>query len=534
MRKLLFAILLFSSVAYAWSVPARRITQIYTLQDGSQQELTLTGDEFGHCFLSADGRAFLMDEEGIMQPVSADEVRSRRQTRSLQRNSTRRVRQNITFQGTKRGLVILVNFSDKEFVTRSPQLTLSRIFNEHGYSEGYFTGSVHDYFYDQSYGLFDLEFDVVGPYTLSHNMAYYGENNPNGDDKRAATMVAEACRLADKDVDFARYDWDSDNEVDQVYVIYAGYSEASGAPPSTIWPHEWDLESATSIRDGEGAIRLDGTVINTYACSNELQGIRGSRISGIGTACHEFSHCLGLPDMYDTTGKAFGMDCWDLLDYGCYNNDEYTPAPFTSYERMFCGWLTPIVLTGPATVEGLAPITLAPVAFIIYNKANPNEFYMLENHQKQGWDSYSYGHGLLVIHVDYDEDAWYDNSVNDVASHQRMTIIPADNSLSGRNLAGDPFPGTSNNTSLTNSTQPAATLYNMNSDGQKLLSCPITNIQETATGLISFETAGDQTDISDIKREQDTSVFYDFLGRILPSRPMSGFYLQGGKKYMNK
>ena len=493
MRKLLFAILLFSSVAYAWSVPARRITQIYTLQDGSQQELTLTGDEFGHCFLSADGRAFLMDEEGIMQPVSADEVRSRRQTRSLQRNSTRRVRQNITFQG-----------------------------------------SVHDYFYDQSYGLFDLEFDVVGPYTLSHNMAYYGENNSKGDDKRAATMVAEACRLADKDVDFARYDWDGDNEVDQVYVIYAGYSEASGAPPSTVWPHEWDLESATSIRDGNGAIELDGVDINTYACSNELQGTRGSRISGIGTACHEFSHCLGLPDMYDTTGKAFGMDCWDLLDYGCYNNDEYTPAPFTSYERMFCGWLTPIVLTGPATVEGLAPITLAPVAFIIYNKANPNEFYMLENHQKQGWDSYSYGHGLLVIHVDYDEDAWYDNSVNDVASHQRMTIIPADNSLSGRNLAGDPFPGTSNNTSLTNTTQPAATLYNMNSDGQKLLSCPITNIQESAAGLISFETAGDQTDISDIKREQDTSACYDFLGRILPSRPMSGFYLQGGKKYMNK
>ena len=115
-----------------------------------------------------------------------------------------------------------------------------------------------------------------------------------------------------------------------------------------------------------------------------------------------------------------------------------------------------------------------------------------------------------------------------------MTIIPADNSLSGRNLAGDPFPGTSNNTSLTNTTQPAATLYNMNSDGQKLLSCPITNIQETAAGLISFETAGDQTDISDIKREQDTSACYDFLGRILPSRPMSGFYLQGGKKYMNK
>ena len=365
-------------------------------------------------------------------------------------------------------------------------------------------------------------------------MAYYGENNSKGDDKRAATMISEACYMADKDVDFNSYDWDSDGEVDQVYVIYAGYSEAEGAKSTTIWPHEWDLDSAVSIHDGNGSFKLDGVVINTYACSSELQGTRGSRISGIGTACHEFAHCLGLPDMYDTTGNAFGMDSWDLLDYGCYNNDGHTPAPFTSYERMFCGWLTPIVITGPVKVEGLGPITFSPVAYIIYNKAYPNEFYMLENHQQQSWDKYSYGHGLLVVHVDYDEIAWLDNSVNDKASHQRMTIVPADNSLSNRNLAGDPFPGTGGNTSLTNTTQPAAKLYNANADGQKFLSCPITHIQETADGFISFETDGDQTDITHIEAEQTVSCFFDLLGRQLPSRPSSGYYLHNGKKFKVK
>ena len=530
MRKLFYVVLLSLFCVNTWSVPARRVTKVYVLQDGSQQELTLTGDEFGHCFLSADGKAFLMDKDGIMQPVSTDEISSRRQTRSLQSNRARKMRRNITFHGMKKGLVILVNFADKEFVTTSPQTTLSRIFNE----KGYFAGSVHDYFYDQSYGLFDLEFDVVGPYTLSHDMAYYGENNSKGDDKRAATMISEACYMADKDVDFNSYDWDGDGEVDQVYVIYAGYSEAEGAKSTTIWPHEWDLDSAVSIHDGNGSFKLDGVVINTYACSSELQGTRGSRISGIGTACHEFAHCLGLPDMYDTTGNAFGMDSWDLLDYGCYNNDGHTPAPFTSYERMFCGWLTPIVITGPVKVEGLGPITFSPVAYIIYNKAYPNEFYMLENHQQQSWDKYSYGHGLLVVHVDYDEIAWLDNSVNDKASHQRMTIVPADNSLSNRNLAGDPFPGTGGNTSLTNTTQPAAKLYNANADGQKFLSCPITHIQETADGFISFETDGDQTDITHIEAEQTASCFFDLLGRQLPSRPSSGYYLHNGKKFKVK
>ncbi len=536
MRKLSFLIIFLLSVDTAWAVPARRVTQTFTLQDGSQRELTLVGDEFGHYFLSPEGEAFRMDEAGVMQPISLTQANSRRQTRAVERARSRKVRRNTTFQGEKRGLVILVNFADKQFATQKPQETFSRIFNEEGYSEGYFTGSVHDYFYDQSYGVFDLEFDVVGPYTVSKNMSYYGANNSDGEDKYAATMVREACIQASADVDFSQYDWAGDGQVDQVYVIYAGYSEASGADATTIWPHEWDFESARAAGDGSGAMMLDGVYINTYACSSELMGKRGTRIDGIGTACHEFSHCLGLPDMYDTGADDgnynFGMDCWDLLDYGCYNNNGYTPASFTAYERMFCGWLTPVVITSAASIQDMAPITSSPEAYIIYNKADPDEYYLLENHQYQSWDTYAYGHGLLILHVDYDEDAWYNNTVNNVSSHQRMTIIPADNLRTSSTLAADPYPGTKNNTSLTNSTTPSAKLYNRNSDGTKYLSCPITNIQESSSGLISFESDGDQTAISSVKAEQSASQFFDLLGRHLPSRPTSGFYIHNGKKYI--
>jgi len=536
MRRLFFLIILFFSLTSAWSIPAKRITDTYTLQDGSQRELTLVGDEFGHYFLSSEGEAFRMNEEGIMQPISITAANNRRLTRSVQRERVRKNRRNTTFQGEKRGLVILVNFSDKQFTTNNPQEVFSRIFNEEGYNEGYFTGSVHDYFYDQSYGVFNLQFDVVGPYTVSKKMSYYGENNKDDEDKYAATMVQEACLLANEDVDFTQYDWAGDGEVDQVYVIYAGYSEASGADASTVWPHEWDFESAAAQGDGTGALFLDGVYVNTYACSSELMGRRGTRIDGIGTACHEFSHCLGLPDMYDTDASGgtynFGMDCWDLLDYGCYNNNGYTPASFTSYERMFCGWLTPVVITDAASIREMSPITSAPEAYIIYNKADSDEYYLLENHQNQSWDTYAYGHGLLVLHVDYDEDAWYNNTVNNISSRQRMTIIPADNKLSSTNLSGDPFPGTSGNTSLTNTTTPAAKLYSRNSDGTKFLSCPITDIQESSSGLISFETDGDQTAIYDVEAEQTAQEFFDLLGRHLPSRPSSGFYIHNGKKHL--
>lgn len=383
----------------------------------------------------------------------------------------------------RKGLVILVNFQDEKMQSKHDREAFDRMFNQEGYAENGCSGSVRDYFYRQSYNTFELDFDVVGPVTVSKNMSYYGGNDRYGNDMHPEQMVKEACQLVDSQVDFSDYDWDGDGEVEQVYVVYAGYGEASdvyGDLEDTIWPHEYVLSG------GGSPLYVDGVKVDTYSCSNELAGWSGTKLDGIGTAVHEFSHCLGLPDFYDTAGSSFGMDQWSVMDYGCYGDDGYKPTGYTAYERWFSGWLTPVEISSFAEVEDMKPLAESPEAYVLYNDANRNEYYLLENRQQVGDDVALDGHGLLVVHVDYDATEWYMNRVNNVKSHQRMTIIPADNSLNSNSLAGDPFPGTKRKRELTDLSVPAATLYNANPEGRKYMSKSITNITESTRGLLSF------------------------------------------------
>ena len=489
----------------ASAVPAKRVTKTITLTDGSRIEAMLRGDEHGHFFVGTDGVAYTEAGENIYAKADLQQIQARRQARmkvANQRRALRHEKHRATWgadtnpiSGQKKGLVILVNFSDvKMTYTRQ---NYDKFFNQVGYSDYGMAGSVHDYFYAQSYGKFDLTFDVVGPVTVSKDMAYYGKNE-NDEDMYPGTMVAEACKLVNSQVNYKDYDWDDDGEVDQVYVIYAGYAEAFGAPANTIWPHEYSLSDASYYGDGDGALTLDGVRIDTYACSNELSGVSGTDINGIGTACHEFSHCMALPDFYDTDYKSFGMGDWDLLDGGSYNGEGYNgecPAGYTSYERMYCGWLTPVELFEAGFVKKMRPITDEPEAYIIYNRNNTNEYYMLENRQLQGFDSCLPNHGMLILHVTFSSSAWTNNTVN-TTSMQRMTIIPADGTLKmvayqgsyyadSKDMLGDVWPGTSGNTELTDTSKPAATLNMANVDGRKFMGKPITDITEE-DGLISF------------------------------------------------
>lgn len=500
MKKIILSIALAMLTLTASAVPARRTQRTLTLSDGTQVTATLSGDENYHYWKTADGRAFVMNEENIPQEISLQQAQSKLQAKVQARNAHRIAKrtkhkaawgaETNPISGERKGLVILVNYKDKKM--QHTQAEYNDYFNKAGYSDNNCTGSVRDYFLSQSYGKFSLDFDVMGPVTLSKNLSYYGDNDSDGNDKHAAEMVAEAVKLAVSGIDLKRYDWDGDGYVDQVYVVYAGYGEHADAPANTIWPHEFELSEAAKYNDGPGAITINGVTIDTYACSSELRGSSGNKMDGIGTACHEFSHCLAIPDMYDTSadGENFGMNVWDLMDYGSYNGEDgfgETSAPFTSYERMYCGWLTPVELTQPCNVNDMPAITKEPVAYLIRN-ANPKfpgEYYLLENHQQESWDAYAPAHGMLVLHVDFNSNAWKQNTVNNVASHQRMTIIPADGKLSHYNTAGDTWPGTSKKTALTDSSNPAAKLYNLNSNGRKFMGRPIENIAEK-DGLISF------------------------------------------------
>ena len=500
MKKIILSIALAMLTLTASAVPARRTQRTLTLSDGTQVTATLSGDENYHYWKTADGRAFVMNEENIPQEISLQQAQSKLQAKVQARNAHRIAKrtkhkaawgaETNPISGERKGLVILVNYKDKKM--QHTQAEYNDYFNKAGYSDNNCTGSVRDYFLSQSYGKFSLDFDVMGPVTLSKNLSYYGDNDSDGNDKHAAEMVAEAVKLAVSGIDLKRYDWDGDGYVDQVYVVYAGYGEHADAPANTIWPHEFELSEAAKYNDGPGALTINGVTIDTYACSSELRGSSGNKMDGIGTACHEFSHCLAIPDMYDTSadGENFGMNVWDLMDYGSYNGEDgygETPAPFTSYERMYCGWLTPVELTQPCNVNDMPAITKEPVAYLIRN-ANPKfpgEYYLLENHQQESWDAYAPAHGMLILHVDFNSNAWKQNTVNNVASHQRMTIIPADGKLSHYNTAGDTWPGTSKKTALTDSSNPAAKLYNLNSNGRKFMGHPIENIAEK-DGLISF------------------------------------------------
>lgn len=432
----------------------------------------------------------------------------------------------IGVTGKRKGLVILVNFKDKKMQAKHSQAEWNSYFNEEGYSKNGNSGSVHDYFKAQSYGLFDLEFDVVGLVTVSKNMAEYGGNDVYGNDKDPAGMVYEACKLVDSQVNFADYDWDGDGEVDQVYLIYAGYGEASayGIYPETIWQHEWDLTSAGY------SLNLDGVKINTYGCSSELYGYTGTDMDGIGTACHEFSHCLGLPDIYDTDySGGFGMGSWDVMDAGSYGGDGYKPVGYNTYEKWVSGWMQPTELKSPCFVKGLKPLSESPEAYIIYNDKMPTEYYLLENRQLRGTDSELPAHGMLVIHMDYNKSVWEDNGVNDTPSHQRFTVVPADNKLTDDTEDGDTYPGTSRNTSLTDVSVPAAQLFNANSDGRKFLGKPVTEIAEEE-GQISFTFMGGETIEAPADMKSTDVTGNSFTAQWTPAEGAESYNLQLRKK----
>jgi len=556
MKKLLFSLSLIVVTLCANAIPAKRgMWKNIQLADGTTVKAMLKGDEFLHYYATEAGVCYVpsASEEGVYVEADMADLRSRAENRRAAMSPKSRARLSLSprqstrantggatysYKGVEKGLIILVQFSDKAFQAGHDQAKYNDVANKEDYvtSEG-FVGSVRDYFEAQSNGVFYIDFDVVGPVTLTHSYSYYGANNRNGEDMRAGQMVAEACLAVDSLVDFAKYDWDNDGEVDQIYVLYAGYGEASCDDAKTVWPHMWDLASS----DYRKALNLDGVIVNTYACSNEMEYYSdgGTGIAGIGSFCHEFSHCLGLPDLYDTGGSDnFGMSYWDLMDSGCYNGDTFRPAGYTSYEKMVAGWLNPIELTESTDVTGQQALSENGDAYIIYNDANANEFYLLENRQPTGWDKELYGNGLLVLHVDYDEKAWTENTVNNVSSRQRCTIIPADNSatVTARSLAGDPYPYNGND-SLTNFSQPRASLYNANADGSKLMNKGIYNIKRNSDGTMSFSFKGNSaTGIADVKAAKTatgTSRIYTLSGQYVGvdlERLGKGVYVVDGRK----
>ena len=469
-----------------------------TLADGTVVKAELVGDEHLTYWRTADGACYRQTPSaGVFSKVELSALQSEydavvaqkaaREKAILESARTSMPVKKVEgskFQGKKKCLVILANFADTKF---KPEHTLDlykQIINGENYSDETlgFKGSVRDYFKAQSGGQFEIDFDVVGPVDLPKGYAGYGKNDASGRDQAALVypMVEDAVNLAkDQVTDWKQYDWDGDGLVEEVFVLYAGHGQATyPQDPDLVWPHKSAIDPMTVA---------DGVKVSVYACSCELGATEA--IDGIGAFCHEFSHCMGLKDHYDINGRGYGTGFWDIMCFGCYNGNTFLPAEYNSYEKMFCGWKEPIVLNAePQKIEGMKALAAGGDTYIFYNDGNENEYYMLENRQKTGWDAALPGEGLIVLHVDYSKGAWEDNQVNYNAARQRMTVIPADNTLGStdEDKAGDAWPYQGNN-SLTNYSRPACTVYNANTDGTDYMNKYLLNITQNADGTISFE-----------------------------------------------
>jgi M6 family metalloprotease-like protein len=464
------------------------IRRVIKLPDGRRAEAVLQGDEYGSYWRLNDGSGLCFyetqkGEENVFLPIDSAETRKMARLRRAESAAAIRHHAPRVLEGKLKVPVILAQFVDVKFQTGHTQSLFDRMCNESGFSDGDFKGSVRDYFLSQSNGKMELQFDVYGPVTLPKTASYYGEDSENNKQVNIKEFVKETIAKTDKKIDFSQYDWDGDGIVEQFIIIYAGLGQSVGGGTETIWAHKGVM----------GAEVHDGVVLNDYCCAYELRMKNGNAsTNGIGTICHEFSHCLGLPDMYDGDNVNYGTQCWDLMATGCHNDNGFTPAGYTGYDKMALGWQQPIVLENNCQVKGMSPMSQNGNFYMIKNDNYPDEYYLLENRQQTGWDAGITGHGLLVLHVDYDP-AFFNNpnkTKNTDNTHPRCAIINADNDESiGNNkveaLSGDLF-GYKNH-QLTNTSKPAANLYNLNIDGTLLMGKPVTNIYETSAGNISFD-----------------------------------------------
>lgn len=433
------------------AVPASPLPFEVIQPDGSVVTVKLVGDEYHSYYTTVDGTPLRRLDTGFfVEDVTVKEQFS--QVASQRRKSAEmRPKANATtypLTGQPKSLVLLVGFKDKAFT--EDLASFDQLLNESGYSYNGANGSCRDYFIAASDSVFQPQFDVYGPFTLSGNMADYGAQEGNSHDKNPFQMIIDACLVAaENGVDFSEYDLDNDNVLDNVFVYYAGHNQAEGGGENTIWPHK----SNVSWR----GIRVDGKLLATYACTSEYSGSAGKKRASIGTFCHEFGHVLGLPDSYDTDYKYYTVSNWDIMCSGNYNNGGNTPPTYSSYERFYLGWLQPKQLLDKGQYT-LMPLQSDNQAYLIAvgnhnlvgGMPSPSEFFMLEYRPKEGWDKYNPGSGMLVWHIDYSASAWANNTPNNGPNIMRIHLEEANgilwnqraNNEGGR--ASDPYPGTQN------------------------------------------------------------------------------------------
>jgi len=466
MKKILCTVSAILLALSAMAVPAKPgVVITFTQPDGTQVRVQLHGDEYLNWYtLAGTNEMVARHDDGFWRPTSISaELRAAAKERRRQDEAdmaTRRAKMkgtNARTHGEHHIPVLLVEFTDVKFKQSDPKQAFNDMLNKRGYNTGDAKGSVRDYFSDNSFDEYKPVFDVYGPVTLPHNMAYYGEQIMNGDrvvthDKQAYMALIDGANILDATVNFAQYDEDHDGMVDMTLFYYAGYSQAEGGPTDAIWPHQSSVRSRNAVHDG--------VKLGNYFCTAELRGSSGNKICGIGVTAHEFSHSLGLPDYYDTdyedNGESHGMGSFSVMDSGCYLKGSDIPPYFNALERTQLDWADENDITvlsrGYHTMQGVQHNE----GYMLHSPVE-GEGFMLEYRNKQGWDQ-ELPAGLVIYHIDKSTahhvtsyytaySLWDMNDINVYGHHPCCYVIPAADQTSlntSSNRNSWVFPGTQN------------------------------------------------------------------------------------------
>lgn len=539
-RLLFIAILLISQISMA--VPAYKGLVQLSQPDGTEVSAYLFGDERVNWVESEDNYTLLYNKEGYLEYAIKDQQGDLIPSGIIAKNSNNRSVADLNFLssiqkqlrysknqinimleitemldnskaaiegrtvGIRKLLVILVAYTDIQFTYTRTQF--DNLFNQIGYSASGATGSVRDYYLANSYGKFDLQSEIVGPYVLPNNRAFYGRETDLVNDANAKQMIIDACNAANNDVDFSVFDNDGDLTVDGVHIIYAGQGQHNGGGADAIWAHRSRLDPP---------IILDGVRVREYSCASEKRSY--NEMSGIGVHIHEFGHVLGLLDYYDTdyeqNGVSKTLGDLEVMDAGAYNNSEKTPPLYNAYSKIFLGWANPYIIDSNMLMD-ITSIPTEDTALIFrINTPTEGEYFLLENINFSGWNAYLHysiinykngtgvNSGIRALHVDESENAtgWGlftagGNCINCVAAKNNVLLMSANGAYNGMEsgqtghrswnyteMTNMLYPGSQNITSLTDQTT-----TNLKSWNNQNSNVALTNITRLSNDNITFKT----------------------------------------------
>lgn len=347
----------------------------------------------------------------------------------------------------KRAVVIMCDFSDN--IGTTPAGHYDSLTNG-----PFTTGSVKDFYLENSYGNLEFEFLVTPVWVrLPNPYTYYTNNNYGMGDwpQNAQKMAYDAVVAADSFIDFSQCDMDNDGYVDALVIVHAGPGAESTGDPNDIWSHAWVIPQ-TLIVDGKQAYWYTTVPEN----------------AGCGVIAHELGHRpLGLPDLYDTDYSSEGLGNWSLMAGGSWNGGGAVPAHLDAWCKIRLGFVTVDTVKSNGIYQAIPAVEDTGIVFRLWTDGNTgNRYFLVENRRLKKFDRALPGEGLLIYHIDdarpNNNNEWYPGQ--NYLYHYKVALEQADGRWdlehsTNRGDAGDPWPGTSNNRDFHNYSIPDSKDY---------------------------------------------------------------------------